>query len=435
MHVSVESAGNLERKMKVQLPAERIGNEVDKRLRALGKKVTVRGFRPGKVPFNVVRQRFGGEVYQEVIGDLLQSSFREAAVQEKLQPAGSPQIELTGGENDGALEYVATFEVYPELTLGPLEELKITCPSAEVAETDVDSMLETLRKQRMEWISVDRPSAEGDQIILDFKGYLDDEPFEGGEAQNQAVILGQGRMIADFERQLNGVSVGEEKSLDVTFPEDYHAKELAGKTARFEIVVKSVNEPKLPEIDEAFLSAYGIKEGGEDALREAVRTNMERELRQALKNRVKTRVMDVLYEANDVPVPNVLVKAEIQRMRAQMGETVSPKARESMPDSLFEDQAKKRVALGLLVGELSRSLEIKLDPARVDETLEELAAGYEQPEQVVRYYRSNREAMAGVEGLVLEDQVVESILEQASVERTDMTFDQIMRPEQEPEAV
>lgn len=429
MHVSVESAGNLERKMTVQLPAERIGDEVEKRLRALGRRVKVHGFRPGKVPFKVIKQRFGGEVYQEVVGELLQSSFREAALQEKLQPAGSPQIELTSGEQDGPLEYVATFEVYPELTLAPVADLKVTCPTAEVEESDVDKMIETLRKQRTEWLDVDRPAADGDRVTIDFKGFLGDEPFEGGEAQDHAVVLGQGRMIADFERQLAGVSAGDEKSLDVVFPEDYHAKDLAGKTTRFDIKVKSVAEARLPEIDQAFVSAFGIAGGDEGALRKEVRANMERELRQALKERSKTRVMDALHDANEVPVPGVLVRAEIGRMREQVGEAMSAEARKGLPDNLFEEQARRRVALGLLIGELVRSQDIKLDPARVDETLEGLAAGYEQPEQVVRYYRSNREAMAGIEALVLEDQVVDWVVEHATVEREAMTFDQVMHPE------
>lgn len=434
MHVSVESAGNLERKMTVQLPADRIGAEVEKRLRTLGRKVKMHGFRPGKVPFKLVQQRFGGEVYQEVVGELLQSSFREAALQENLQPAGSPQIELTTGGKEGDLEYVATFEVYPELTLSPLDELKVVCPTGEVEETDIDKMIETLRKQRTDWKDVDRPAGENDQVIIDFKGYLDGETFEGGEAQGQAVILGQGRMLPDFEHQLFGMSAGDEKSIEVTFPEDYHSKEMAGKSVHFDVVVNSVSESSLPEIDEAFVSSFGIEGGDVGKLREAVRANMERELRQAIKDRVKTRVMDALYEANEVPVPSVLVTAEIKRLRQQVGDSMSREARDNLPDLLFEDQAKRRVALGLLVGELARSLEIKLDANRVEETLEDLAAGYEQPEQVVRYYRSNREAMAGIEGLVLEDQIVDKVLEKASVERMTMSFDQVMHPEEAQEA-
>lgn len=434
MHVSVESAGSLERKMTVQLPAERIGEEVDKRLRALSRRVKVHGFRPGKVPFKVVKQRFGGEVYQEVVGDLLQSSFREAAMQEKLQPAGSPQIELTsGGDNDG-LEYVATFEIYPELTLAPLEELRVVSPSAEIEEQDIDDMIETLRRQKMEWEPVERVAAEGDRVVIDFKGYLADEPFAGGEATDQAIVLGQGRLIADFERQLVGLKAGDEKSLQVTFPDDYRATDLAGKEVRFDVSVKEVGEPRLPEINDEFVSTFGIASGGAEALRVEVRANMERELGQALKERTKTAVMDALYAANDVSVPNVLVRSEIGRMREQVGEAMSPQARQNLPDNLFEEQAQRRVALGLLIGELVKTSGIQLDPLRVDAALEGLAAGYEQPDQVVRYYRSNREAMAGVEALVLEDQVVDWVLERATVERETFTFDQIMHPEQSKEA-
>ncbi|MEJ2629974.1 MAG: trigger factor [Acidihalobacter sp.] len=428
MQVSIESTGSLERKMIVRVPVERIDTEVQKRLRTMSKRIKVDGFRPGKVPLKLVQQRYGSEVYQDVVGEVMQSSFREAVLQEELALAGSPQIELNSPQQDGELEYVATFEVYPQIELKSLAELSVTRPVAEVTDADVDKMFETLRKQRRTWEAAGRAAQDGDQVVMDFKGMLDGEPFEGGSAENHSLVLGEGRLIESFESQLRGLSVGDEKTLDVTFPESYHAKDLAGQTVQFEIKVKQVDAPNLPEVDDEFAKAFGVSEGGVEGLRVEVRGNMERELKQALKERLKTQVMDALYAANEVELPAALVKDEIGRMRAQVGEAMSEEARANLPDNLFEEQARRRVSLGLIIGELVRAEKVELDSVRVDETLQGLAAGYEEPEQVVRYYRGNREAMASVEALVLEDQVMDHVAAQAQVAEEQRSFDQVMNP-------
>jgi trigger factor len=428
MQVSIESTGGLERKMTVRVPVERIDTEVQKRLRTMSKRIKMDGFRPGKVPFKLVQQRYGSEVYQDVVGEVMQSSFREAVLQEQVSPAGSPQIELNSPQQEDGLEYVATFEVYPEIEFNPLTDLSVTRPTAEVMDADVDKMIETLRKQRRSWEPAGRAAEDGDQVVMDFKGLRDGVPFEGGTAEGHSLVLGEGRLIESFEAQLKGLAAGDEKTLDVTFPEDYHAKDLAGQTVQFEVKIKEVNAPKLPELDEEFAKAFGVSEGGVEALRTEVRGNMERELKQALKERLKTQVMDALYEANAIELPKALVQDEIGRMRSQVGEAMSAEARANLPDNLFEDQARRRVSLGLIIGELVRAENIELDSARVDETLQGLAAGYEEPEQVVRYYRSNREAMASVEALVLEDQVVDHVVAQAQVADEPQSFDQVMNP-------
>lgn len=428
MQVSIESTGSLERKMTVRVPVERIDEEVQKRLRAMSKRIKMDGFRPGKVPFKLVQQRYGSGVYQDVVGEVMQSSFREAVMQEKLSPAGSPQIELNSPQQDGELEYIATFEVYPEVELKPLGDLSVSRPVAKVGEADVDKMIETLRKQRRIWRPAERAAQDGDQVVMDFVGRLDGEAFEGGAAEDHAVVLGEGRLIESFESQLGGLSVGDEKTLDVVFPEAYQAKDLAGKTVQFDVKIKQVNSPTLPEVDDEFAKAFGVTEGGMDGLRAEVLGNMERELKQAVKERVKTQVMDALYAANPIDLPKALVQEEIQRMRAQVGDSMSAEARANLPDNLFEEQARRRVGLGLIIGELVRAEKIELEPARIDETLEGLAAGYEDPEQVVRYYRDNREAMASIEALVLEDQVVDHVVAQAQVTDEEQSFDQVMNP-------
>ncbi len=428
MQVSIESTGNLERKMTVRVPSERIDAEVQKRLRDLSKRVKLDGFRPGKVPFKLVQQRYGNSVYQDVVGEVVQSTLHEALAQEKLAPAGSPEIELPASQDSEELTYTATFEIYPEIELSPLGELDVSRPVAEVNDADVDAMIETLRKQRREWKPGDGAAQEGDQIVMDFKGTLNGEPFEGGEAVGYEVVLGEGRLINDFETQLMGVSAGDEKKIEVSFPSDYHAQDLAGKTAEFEIKIKEVNVPVLPEIDEEFVRSLGIDKGGIEVLREEVRKNMERELGNALKERVKSQVMDALFERNPIELPKSLVQREIQRMRSQVGEAMDSQARAALPDKLFEDQARKRAALGLIIAELVRSEKIKVDPHRLEETLRNLAEGYENPEQVIKYYQQNQDAMANIEALVLEDQVIDRILEKAKVKDETMSFDQVMNP-------
>jgi trigger factor len=411
------------------VPSERIDGEVEKRLRSMAGQVRISGFRPGKVPFKVVKQRYGKGVYQEVLGDVLQRSFAEAVTQEQLHPAGSPQIEAKAVEPGKALEYVATFEIYPEFEVAAVDDLEISKPVAEVSDADVDKMLETLRNQRKAWETVDRAAGDGDRLVIDFEGSLDGEPFEGGKGEGVPVVLGEGRLIADFEGQLAGLTAGESKTMDVNFPEDYPTESLAGKVAQFQVTAQEVAEARLPDLDESFAEAFGVTEGGVEALRREVRANLERELEQAVKNRIKTQVMDGLHARNAFEVPKALIGEEIARLRQQAMSSMGQQDAGRFPDSLFEQEAQRRVALGLIIAEMVKRHEIKLDADRLNEALQQMASTYEDPQQVVDYYRRNQQAMASLEAIVLEDQVVEWVVEHAKVSEQAMSFDELMNPE------
>ena len=426
MQVSVESPSSIERQMTVQVPAERVSEAVDARLKSLRGRVRINGFRPGKVPLKIVKQQYGASVFQDVLSEMLQSSFQEAVAQEKLQPAGAPTIEPINVKQGEPLEYKATFEVYPEIEVADVSSLEVTRYEADIEESDIDKMIENLRKQRQTWEPVERASKEGDQIVIDFTGYIGDEAFEGGQASDLPVLIGEGRMIPEFENQLVGLSAGEEKEITVTFPEDYHVKDLAGKEARFEVKVKEVQEARLPEIDDDFLKAFGVEEGGIEKLRADIRDNMARELKAKIKSKIKNQVMDGLIELHPIELPKALVAEETRRMRQQaMANT--PQADESMfPDELFREEAERRVALGLIVGEIIKVKEIELDRDRVEAELDDLAASYEDAEEVKSYYRSNPGQMAMLEAMVLEDQVVDWVLENARVTDEKQSFDDIM---------
>ena len=426
MQVSVESPSSIERQMTVQVPAERVSEAVDARLKSLRGRVRINGFRPGKVPLKIVKQQYGASVFQDVLSEMLQSSFQEAVAQEKLQPAGAPTIEPISVKQGEPLEYKATFEVYPEIEVADVSSLDVTRYDADIEESDIDKMIENLRKQRQTWEPVERASQEGDQIVIDFTGYIGDEAFEGGQASDLPVLIGEGRMIPEFENQLVGLSAGEEKEITVTFPEDYHVKDLAGKEARFEVKVKEVQEARLPEIDDDFLKAFGVEEGGVEKLRADIRDNMARELKAKIKSKIKNQVMDGLIKLHPIELPKALVAEETRRMRQQaMANT--PQADESMfPDELFREEAERRVALGLIVGEIIKVKEIELDRDRVEAELDDLAASYEDAEEVKNYYRSNPGQMGMLEAMVLEDQVVDWVLENARVTDEKLSFDDIM---------
>ena len=429
MQVSVESLNNLERRMKVQVPAEKIDTEVENRLKSMVGKVRLDGFRPGKVPLNVIRQRFSSGVYQEVLGEVMQSSFQEAVAQEKIRLAGMPEIDPGTPVQGKELEFTATFEVYPEIELADMKTIELTVPKAEISNADIDKMLENLRNQQKTWEKVDRAAKEGDQIVIDFEGSMDGEVFEGGKAEQMPLVLGEGRMIPGFEEPLVGLKADEEKTIDVTFPEDYHAKNLAGKTAQFAIKVSAVNEAVLPEIDEDFIKSFGVEDGKVESLREEARTNMQRELDQAIAKQVKNQVMDALAGKHDFNIPQSMVKDEVGRLREQTQASMGQQAAANpLPDNLFEDEAKRRVLLGLLISEIVASNDIELDNDRVQAMLEEVASGYQDPQSVIQYYRTNPEHMDGIRAAVMEEQVVKWIREQAQIKEEKSSFDQVMNP-------
>lgn len=428
MQVSLERKDGLERTLKVEIPADRIDDAVQQRLSRLQKTARLDGFRPGKVPYRVVRDRFGGQVRQEVMGELVQSTLQEALAQEELYPAGTPRVDAADEQPEqGGMAYTVTFEVYPEIEPAPVEDLEIERPVAEVAEADIDNMIETLRAQRRQFEDVERPAQRGDQVVIDFVGRVDGEPFDGGSGQDTPVELGTGRLIEGMEEQLEGVRPGETRTLDVAFPEDYGVETLAGKPAQFEVTAKAVQEGRLPEVDAEFARSLGVESGSIDELRAQLRANMERELGQALRSRVKQQVMDALIERNPVDVPESLVHDEIGRLREQMKQRLGGQlGDEQLGDELFADEARRRVRLGLILSALVRGEEIHADDERVRRQVEELAAGYEDPQQVVRYYYENPEMLQGAQAMVVEDQVVDWVLERARVSERQTTFDEIM---------
>ncbi|PWB35674.1 trigger factor [Pseudomonas sp. SDI] len=435
MQVSVENTSALERRMTIAVPAERVETEVNKRLQQTARRAKVPGFRPGKVPMSVIRQRYEDAARQEAFGDLVQASFYEAVVEQKLNPAGAPSVEPKSFEKGGALEFVATFEVFPEFTVAGFESINVERLSADVADADLDNMLEVLRKQNVRFEATDRAAQNEDQLNIDFVGKIDGEAFAGGSAQGTQLVLGSGRMIPGFEEGLVGAKAGEERVLNLSFPEDYQNLDLAGKTAEFTVKVNSVSEPKLPELNEAFFGQFGIKEATLEGFRTEVRKNMERELRQAIKTKVKNQVMDGLLAANPIEVPKALLENEVNRLRVQavqqFGGNIKP---EQLPAELFEEQAKRRVVLGLIVAEVVKANELKPDEARVREMIQEMASAYQEPEQVVAWYYKNDQQLNEVRSVVLEEQVVDTVLQKATVTDKSVSYEEAVKPVQAPAA-
>lgn len=435
MQVSVENTSALERRMTIGVPAERIETEVNKRLQQTARKAKIPGFRPGKVPMSVIRQRYEDGARQEALGDLIQATFYEAVVEQKLNPAGAPAVEPKSFEKGKDLEYVATFEVFPEFTVASFDSISVERLSADVADSDLDNMLEVLRKQNVRFEVADRAAQNEDQLNIDFVGKVDGEVFAGGSATGTQLVLGSGRMIPGFEDGLVGAKAGEERVLNVTFPEDYQNLELAGKAAEFTVTVNTVSEPKLPELNEEFFKQFGIKETGIEGFRTEVRKNMERELRQAIKSKVKNQVMDGLLAANPIEVPKALLENEVNRLRVQavqqFGGNIKP---DQLPAELFEEQAKRRVELGLIVAEVVKQFDLKPDDARVREMIQEMASAYQEPEQVVAWYYKNEQQMNEVRSVVLEEQVVDTVLQKASVTDKSVSYEEAVKPVEAPKA-
>ena len=427
MQISVENTGKLERRMQVQVPAERVSKEIATRLKQLSRTARLKGFRPGKAPITVIRQQFGQQVHREVIGELMQSSFAEAVTQNQLSPAGSPRIEPTQVAEGQDLTYVATFEVFPEVALQPIGSLSIERLAAEVSEADVDAMIERLRKQQTKYSAVSRPAVDGDKVTVDFVGSIDGSAFAGGKGENVPIVLGEGRMLPQLEQGLAGASSGESREVGVDFPADYRATELAGKHAVFQVDVKSVEEPVVPALDDEFCVAFGVTEGGVAKLREDVRANMQRELEQSLRNRNKAAVLDKLYQANPVDVPNALLESQIRDMQVEEMRRVGAKdVSQAPPREPYIEPARRRIALGLLINEIIRREKIVADPARSNARLDEMVGAYGDPAALKRAYLQNADAMRQVQSLALEDQVTDFILEHAQVHETQHTFKELM---------
>ncbi|MCG8382930.1 MAG: trigger factor [Gammaproteobacteria bacterium] len=431
MQVSLESSDGLERKLKVEIPAERIDSAVNKKITDLSRTVKIKGFRPGKVPAKVIEARYGAQVQQEVLGEVIQESFQEAIKEQALRPAGFPDIapgEIVAGKD---FEYMATFEVFPEIELASPDSIEVDKPSAGVTDKDVDEMVEELRQQRATWEDADRAATEGDQVVIDFKGSIEGEAFEGGASDNFNLVLGSGSMIPGFEDQLTGVSANDEKNITVTFPEDYQAENLAGKEAVFEVKVHTVQASILPEVDETFIKAFGVENGGIEELKETVRKNMERELEQAIESSIKQQVMDGLLEINDIPVPTSMVNEEIGRMKQQFMQRLGAQGQSGnlpqLEDELFKGDAERRVKLGLIVSELSQQENITATANDVRNFIEKLASSYQEPEQVVNYYYQNQELLSNIEGMVVEQKTAEWVLDKAKVTDKESDFRSIVK--------
>ncbi|MBD8683823.1 trigger factor [Pseudomonas sp. CFBP 13719] len=435
MQVSVENTSALERRMTIGVPAERIEAEVNKRLQQTARNAKIPGFRPGKVPMSVIRQRYEADARQEALGNVIQASFYEAVVEQKLNPAGAPAVEPKVFEKGKDLEYIATFEVFPEFEVGAFDSIEVERLSADVADSDLDNMLEVLRKQNVRYEQTDRAAQTEDQLNIDFVGKIEGEEFSGGSASGTQLVLGSGRMIPGFEDGLVGAKAGEEKVLNLSFPEDYQNLELAGKAAEFTVTVNSVSEAKLPELNEEFFGQFGIKETGLDGFRTEVRKNMERELRQAIKAKIKNQVMDGLVSTNPIEVPKALLDNEVDRLRVQavqqFGGNIKP---DQLPAELFTEQAKRRVVLGLIVAEVVKQNELKPDEARVRELIQEMASAYQEPEQVVSWYYKNEEQLNEVRSVVLEEQVVDTVLQKAKVTDKSVSYEEAVKPAEAAQA-
>lgn len=434
MEVQLEAPGGLRRQLKVRIPAEHVAQAVDQRLKQIGARAKIPGFRPGKAPFKVIQRQYGSSAHLDVVSDLVQKSYPEAVGQAGVNPAGMPKIDITAERPGEALEYVAEFEVYPEVELRGLDALKIEKPVVTISEADVDKLIENLRKGRSSLAAVSRAAAAGDTVVIDFEGRLDGEAFQGGKGENVQVELGAGRFLPELENGIVGHAAGETFEVSVSFPADYRAESLKGRTAQFEVRLHEVKETTLPAIDDAgFLKAHGVD--SPQGLREKARSALENERDKATRNRLKAQVLEQLLSHNPIDVPQALIDQEIARLRADaagrmnMGKLKPEKSDQLLPAALFEQTARRRVALGLLIGEVIRKKNIQLDPGRVDKALDDMAADYEQPEEVKQYYRSQGSLMQGLRAVVLEDQVVETLLAGVTPVDQPMTLEQLLNPQ------
>ena len=435
MQISVEKRDGLERRMTVELPSEDFEKAIQNRLKEIARTVKLDGFRPGKVPLSIVKKRFSNTARKEALEEAVQSTLYQAMNQENLRPAGAPQVEFLPFEEGKGPSYAVVFEVVPELTLSDMTAAEIEIPRVDITDKDIDATIDRIREQRKEWKDVTRASKEGDQVTIDFVGKREGVAFDGGTGNDVKVVLGAGQFIPDFEKGLHGVKAGEEKVIDATFPEEYGNKELAGQSVQFETRIKTVSEPVLPEVDEAFVKALGVDGGTIEALREQVKENMQRELNQVLREITKTNVMDALIAQHELEVPEVMVKDEIKRLADQTRQMLAQQGvpmPENSPvdESLYRDQAVRRVSLGLIMSDIVSNNELVATAEQVREQVEEIAAPYEKPEDVVNYYYADKNRLAEVEAVVLEQNVVNWVLERAKTVDKQEEFEAIMASRQ-----
>ena len=433
MQVSIESTSPLERKMTIAVPADRVESRVASRLQEAAKTFQMKGFRKGKVPLKVIKERFGQGVRQEVLGEVMSQSYYEAVGQQQVKPAGQPRIEPRLTDEGGDLEFVATFEVFPEVELADFAAIDVERKTAEISDEDVNKMVETLRTQRQTWQEVERAAADGDQVSMDFVGRMEGNEFPGGSAKGTNLVLGSKRMIEGFEAGLVGAAKGEEKVLALKFPEDYQNKELAGKDVEFTVTINAVSEAVLPELNDEFFASFDVTEGGEEAFRKEVKNNMARELKNAVRNNVRNQVIDGLLKAHDkLELPKALIENEVNVLRQQMLQQYGggrQKLDASMlPAELFQAQAERRVGLGLIMNEIVQQKKLSVEPEKVRTLVEELAESYEQPAEVVKWYYSNKDQLAQVEAMAMEEAVIDHVLEHANITETVNSYEEALKP-------
>ncbi|PID41541.1 MAG: trigger factor [Proteobacteria bacterium] len=432
MQVSVEATSSIERRMTIEVPAEQVEKEVASRLQSTAKTVRLDGFRPGKVPLRIVQRKFGESVRQEVLGEVMRNSFVDALEQEKISPVGHPRFEPKQVEQGKNLEFVAVVEVFPELELNDFSGIEVEKPVSEVTSEDVDKMMDILLRQQAESEEVDRQSEDRDTITVDYKGSIDGEEFEGGSAEGAKIVLGSGQMIPGFEDGLVGVKAGDEVTLTVSFPEDYHAENLRGKEAKFETRVHKVESPVLPELNEEFFGKYVPGCSSESDFKSEIEKNMKRELRQAIQNKVKQSIVDQLIAANEILVPQAMISQEIDRLKQQamqqFGGMSGQMKPEDLPSELFKGQAETRIKTGLIFNEIISSNGLKADEEKVREKIEEIASTYEDPEQVISHYENTPEQKSQIEAVVLEDSVIEFMLDKIKVTEKPVSYEEAVKP-------
>jgi trigger factor len=435
MQVVLESPSALERQFTITIPTGDVETEFEAKLAETAKRVRIDGFRPGKVPASVVRQRYGQAIRQEIASDLMEKSLGQALSEHDVKPIGQPTIDDVSFEEGADLSFKATFEVFPELDPTLIDGDEIEQTQCKIGASDIKEMIATLREQRKSWKESARAAAkQGDRVTIDFEGFIDGEAFEGGKGDSHALVLGSGSMIPGFEDGIVGMKKGEAKEIEVMFPEDYHAENLKGKSAVFKIDMSKLERGELPTVDEEFIKAFGVESGDEKEFKAELKEQMERELSLALKNMNKTNVFDVLLNKNaDAPVPNAAIQSEIQALKQQAverfggGQQFDPN---QLPDELFKEQAERRVRLGILLGATVKKLELQADADRVRALIDEMAAAYDDPEQVVNFYYSNDDNLKQVEALAVEEQVAEVLLESAKLKTIDMSYADVMKSRQ-----
>ncbi len=433
MKVSVSKSGKLGRKLTIDVPREDVIKIETQKLKSLAKNMKMDGFRKGKVPVKLIEARYGQQARSEAISDAIRDTLFQAIADEKLDPVGSPEIQETHFEDGKDLQYVAYFEIYPEIKLKPFDKIKIEKLVAEVTDGDLNKTLNAVRKQYSTWQQAERACKSGDQVDINFTGSVKGEEFPGGKAENFVLELGAGKMIPGFEDGIEGMKPGEEKTIKVTFPKEYGEESLAGKKAEFAIKVNSVSEPILPELDEAFAQSLGITEGGIEKLKEEVRKNMTRELSHTLKDKLKHQVMDALFEQNSVDIPNTMLDLEIEHLQKQAEQRFGKQASwEELKDKsreLFQKQAERRIALGLLVHEIIKEYQLKPEPSRVRTMIEGIAEAYEKPSDMVAMFYNDKDRLSNIQSLVLEESVVDKVLETANVREKKVAFDEVIKPQ------